>query len=224
MSYNPGTGGPRYPGPPPVYPQRTGHRVNASRPASRSRAGFGCLMFLLGAVVAAVIAGVTVFFLYFYNPNPDAPLARPADQAGTPDINATLSQTYLNREISRQLSGKPFKAGPVDIRDVVVKVQADNRLDINMRASSGPATFDLSVTEQLTVENGKVVINVVGQPKVTGGQLPPSINSVLEAVNTQFVEPQINNQVTQITLNQRPIKLVGISSTPGFLMLKANVE
>lgn len=171
-----------------------------------------------------LLGGAAVFFLYFYNPNPSAPLARPADQSGTPDLAATLSQTYLNREISRQLNGKPFSAGNVLIRDIVVQVKGDAQMDLTMRASTGPATFDMQVTEGLTVVNGKIKISIIGQPKVTGGALPAAINQVLDQVNSQFVEPQINTQLNAININQRPLLLTGISSSPGFITVKANVQ
>lgn len=183
----------------------------------------GCGTFILGFVVAAVLASVAVFFLYFYNPNPNTPLDRPPDQVGTPDITATLSQTYLNREIQRQLNGQPFKAGPVEIKDVVLKIQGNSQVEIDLSATSGPASFTLSVTEQVIVQNGRVDLNVIGQPRLTNGTLPPGINSILETVNNQFIEPQINEQVTKIAINQRPIRLIGISSSPGLLTVRANV-
>lgn len=214
MSHNPGP-------PPPIYPSRNAQRY---RPARSSNAGLGIGMFFLGVLATLLVGGAAIFFLYFYNPNPNALLARPADQPGTPDLAATLSQTYLNREISRQLSGKPFDTGSVLIRDIVVQVKGDAQMELTMRASTGPATFDLVVTEGLTVENGRIKISIIGQPKVTGGALPPAVNQVLERVNTQFIEPQINNQLTQININRRPLQLTGISSAPGFITVRANVQ
>ncbi len=199
-----------------------------SRPPQRrpqgSGWGLGCGMFLLGFVVAAVIAGVTVFFLYFYNPDPlNGPLNRPPEQSGTPDINATLSQTYLNKEITRQLNGKPIKAGPVEIRDLVINIQANSRIEIQVRAASGPVTFDLSITEQVSIQNGQVKLDATGQPKITGGQLPVGVNTIVEAINTQFVEPQINQQVSKIAVNGRPVRLLDLTTSPGFLNIKANI-
>jgi hypothetical protein len=220
MSYN--SGPPPYNPPPPgYYSSRNPRRVE---PPRRSNAGLGIGMFLLGVLVTLLLGGVAVFLLYFYNPNPSAPLPRPAEQTGTPDLAATLSQTYLNREIARQLNGKPFKAGNVLIRDIVVQVKGEAQMDLTMRASSGPATFDLQVTEGLTVENGQIKINIIGQPSVTGGALPPAVNQVLDQVNNQFIEPQINSQLNAININQRPLLLTGISSSPGFITVKANVQ
>lgn len=181
-------------------------------------------MFFLGIVFTLLIGGIAVFFLYFYNPNPNAPLPRPAAQSGAPDLTATLSQTYLNNEISRGLSAKPFEAGSVLIRDIVVVIKADSQMDITMRASTGPATFDLLVTESLSVQNGKIKLGIVGQPKVTGGALPPSITQILDQVNTQYIEPQINNEVAAININQRPLVLTGITTSPGFITIMTNVQ
>lgn len=212
MSYNPG--------PPPPYANRDARRV---QPPRQSRAGFGFAMFMLGALFAVIIGGVAVFFLYFYNPNPNAPLPRPAAQSGTPDIAATLSQTYLNREIAQALNGKPYDAGGILIRDIVVEIKGDSQMDVTMRASTGPATFDLQVTESLAVQNGKIKISVVGQPKVTGGALPPGINQILNQVNSQFIEPQINNQISSLAINGRPLQLTGLTSQPGLITLQTNV-
>jgi hypothetical protein len=180
-------------------------------------------MFFLGMVFAIVLGAVAVFFLYFYNPNPNAPLPRPPAQSGTPDLSATLSQTYLNREISDALSVKPYQAGAITIRDIVVEVKGDSQMDVTMRASTGPATFDLLVTEDLSVEGGKVKITIVGQPKVTGGALPPSAGQLMDQVNTQFIEPQINNQVGALNINGRSLQLTGIGTQPGLITLNGNL-
>src|SRR5436305_1116972 len=134
MSYNPGP-------PPPYYPPQQGRPSRSVRqvpPPRQGRTGFGFAMFFLGIVFTLLLGVIAVFFLYFYNPNPNAPLPRPAAQSGTPDLAATLSQTYLNKEISRGLSAKPFEAGNVLIRDIVVAIKADSQMDITMRASTGP--------------------------------------------------------------------------------------
>ena len=221
MSHNPGP-------PPPYYPPQQGYTNRTSRrtqpPPRQSRAGFGFAMFFLGMVFAVLLGAVAVFFLYFYNPNPNAPLPRPAAQSGTPDLSATLSQTYLNRDISGALSAKPYQAGAVTIRDIVVEVKADSQMDVTMRASTGPATFDLLVTESLSVENGKVKISVIGQPKVTGGALPASSSQIMGQVNTQFIEPQINNQVTALNINGGKLQLTGISSAPGLITVSGNIS
>ncbi len=221
MSYQPNY----QPGPPPGYPpagpggRRPVRRVAASRPGW----GLGCGAFILGFLTACVIGGVAVFFLYFYNPNNNQPLARPPAQAGTPDIQATLSQTYLNNEIARQLNGQPLKVGAVNLQDVVIQVKDNSQIEVKLRASSGPASFDLTVTEQLVIQNGKVGLNVIGQPQLTNGQVPPGVNGILEQINSNFIEPQINNQVTQIQLNKRPIRLTAISTQVGFITVSANV-
>ncbi len=222
MSYNPGPPPPYSPQPPPGYSNRNVRQVKP--PPRRSRAGFGFAMFFLGTFFTLLIGGIAFFFLYFYNPNPNAPLPRPADQAGAPDLTATLSQTYLNKEISRGLNAQPFQAGNVLIRDIVVQIKANSQMDITMRASTGPATFDLLVTESLAVQNGKIKISIVGQPKVTGGALPPAVNQILDQVNSQFIEPQINNEVAAININQRPLVLTGITSSPGFITVMTNVQ
>jgi hypothetical protein len=212
----PGSSRPPYPpGKAPTRPTRTTPGRNW---------GFGCGMFFLGFLLAAVIAGVTVFFLFFYDSvNTANPLARPPAQVGTPDFNATISQTYLNKEIARQLSGSPIKTGPVEIRDMVLKIQDNARIDVDVRASTGPVTFDMTITEQISVQNGQIKLDAVGQPKLLGGQLPPGINAIVDAINNQFVEPQINQQVAQINVNKRPIRLLDISTSPGFIIVKANV-
>lgn len=216
------------PGPPPYYPQQQGYPNRESRrmrpPQQQGRAGFGFAMFFLGMVFAVLLGGVAIYFLYFYNSNPNAPLPRPASQTGTPDLSATLSQTYLNREISQALSAKPFQAGAVTIRDIVVQVKADSQMDITMRASSGPATFDLLVTESLAVQNGKVKLSIVGQPKVTGGALPPGVGQIMDQVNTQFIEPQINSQVSALNINGGSLQLTSINSAPGLITISGNIQ
>lgn len=207
---------------PPYPPGKTPARP--TRTSAGPSWGFGCGMFFLGFLLAAVIAGVTVFFLFFYDSvNTSNPLARPPSQVGTPDFNATISQTYLNKEITRQLSSTPIKTGPVEIRDMVLKIQDNSRIDVDVRASTGPVTFDMTITEQISVQNGQIKLEAVGQPKLLGGSLPPGVNAIVDAINTQFVEPQINQQVAQINVNKRAIRLLDISTSPGFITVKGNV-
>ena len=223
MSYNAPQGrpGPSYgygppPGPPPPRPVARRQRQSG---------GGGCLPFVLGFLTAVIIGGAVVAFLYFYNPNGNNPLPRPSNAPGTPDISATLSQQYINNEISRQLKSQPFKAGTVTLNDVTITVQNNAQVDIALRANyNGLANFDLTVTEQLTVQNGLIKLTVVGQPKLTNGQLPPGVDGILQQINTQFIEPKLNQQVTQIAINQRNLKLVGLTSTPGLLTVQANVQ
>lgn len=221
MSGTPGSPPPYY-SPQPNYPNREPRRVQP--PPRQGRAGFGFAMFFLGMVFAVLLGAVAVFFLYFYNSNPNAPLPRPPTQNGTPDVAATLSQSYLNREIGAALSAKPYQAGALTIRDIVVEVKANSQMDVTMRASAGPATFDVMVTESLAVENGKVKIGIVGQPKVTGGALPTAVGNLMDQVNTQFIEPQINNQVSALNINGRSLQLSGINSAPGLITISGNLS
>ncbi len=226
--YPPGTGsnqpGPR---PGPAY-NPNGPAYSPGAPPTRRRSGgglLGCGTFILGFLTAAVIAGIAVFFLYFYNPNGNQPLPRPTNPSGTPDITATLSQQYLNNEISRSFAGKPFKAGSVDLKDVVITVKADSLIDVAMRATyGGVANFDLTITEQVIIQNGQIRLTIAGQPKLTNGQLPPGVDAILQQINTQAIEPKINTLVNQITVNGRTLKLTGISSTPGLLTVQSNLQ
>ena len=220
MSYSPGPPPPYRP-PQQVYSNREPRRT---QPPRQGRAGFGFAMFFLGIVFTILLAAVAIFFLYFYNPNPTNPLPRPAAQTGTPDLSATLSQTYVNREIEKALAAKPYQVGALTVRDIVVEVKSDSQMDVTMRASAGPATFDLLVTESLVVQDGKVRVAVVGQPKVTGGTLPIATGQLMNQVNTQFIEPNINNQVSALNINGGSLQLTAISTTPGQITIAGNVS
>ena len=209
--YPPGPGGPA-----PMRVQRPG-------PARSSGGGFGCGSFILGFLTAAVLAGVGVFFLYFYNPNANSPLPRPTNAPGTPDISATLSQEYLNNEISRTLTSNPFKVSGITLQDAVITVKENSQIDVAMRAT-GVVSFDLTATEQVTVENGQIKLTLVGQPRMTNGQLPPAAGDILQQINTGFIEPHINEQVTQIMVDGRKLTLTGITTTSGLLTVQAKVQ
>jgi hypothetical protein len=205
-------------------PRPPGTRAPRPAPRPNSRWMLGCGMFFFGFLVAALIGAVAVFFLYFYDPGiSSAPLPRPTQVAGTPDLTATLSQTYLNKEISQQINGKTSQAGPVQIRDIVVTIQADSLLDITVRASSGPFGFEMGLTERIYVQNGQIKLEAVGQPKVMSGQLPPSVNTILDAINNFFIIPQINQQIADIKVKDRAVNLLELTTTPGFITVKANV-
>ncbi len=205
--------------PDPNPPEKTGKRQRQG-----GSIGKGCGLFVLGFVLAVILIAATIFFLYFYNNRPPSNLVRPPVQTSVPDITATFSQTYLNREITRQLGITKYKAGPVELVDLVVRIKEGAQVELDIKAITGPFHVDLSVTELIIIQDGLVKLDLVGSPRLMGGFLPPGINGLLDIINTQFIEPQLNQQLTKIIVNQRPIRITGATSTEGLLTVRANVE
>lgn len=194
---------------------------------SQNQSG-GCGTFvvglLVGLVIAAAVGGGAFYYFYFYDVGQGPRFSQPAAQPGVPDINATLSETYLNKEIKSQLAGQTFKAGPIEIRNVVIKILGNANIEVNMQASYNTLAFDLTFTELVTIVEGQIKLSNVGQPKLTGSPLPLGLASVIDNANAQFIEPQINRQVTKITINNRPVKLTNVTSTTGLLSVSADVQ
>lgn len=183
-------------------------------------------MFGLGFLFATIIAIVAIFFFYFYTPDrPSTPLDRPTAQNGAPDVSVTLSQDYLNKELTGQLGGRTFQAGPAQLRDVVLRVLDNSQIEVTLRASLGSAAFDLTIVEQVQADaNGKIHLQAAGQPKLVRGELPASVNTIINAANDQFIEPEINRSLSDVTVRGKKVQIVKISSRSGFLTVDANIR
>ncbi len=207
---------------------RTGNgAARPSRPTQKPRRGFSgwalFWMFILGLLTAALAGAVALFFLFFNGSNPNGPLNRPPAQVGTPDFNATISQTYLNTELSNQLKAAPFKSGPLEVRDIVLKIQGNSQIEMDLRVGYQSFNFDISINEEISTQNGQINLRAVGKPAVQGSLLPSEINTVVELINNKYIEPQLNREISQIQVNGRPVKLLEITTIPGFIQVKANV-
>lgn len=124
-----------------------------------------------------------------------------------PDVTVTIGEKFLNREATDRLAkGPPIGVANITLKAVNINLQSDNRMDLQPTFSADVGFTKLQVSpavkNQLTVQDGKLAINMVGDPQlgdlnVPLGLLPFDLNGRLrEAVN------KVNNDLLISEINK----------------------
>jgi hypothetical protein len=138
-----------------------------------------------------------------------------------PDLSATLSESYLNAEIAKELkTNSPSLAGIVSVKDIVVKILPNEQIEVAARVGNPFVDFDITITESMSVINGQIALKAIGQPKVGKGNLPFDLNSVVQGINNLVVEPQINKNVANVKVNDRILKLIDLQTAAGLVTVR----
>lgn len=181
----------------------------------------GCGLLLLGMFIGAL----GLFFLaifYFGSPASNQPLPR-RDFTGSADLSATMSESYLNTTLAKYVKDNPISLGGViGVKDVVLNIQPNQRINVQLRVAGGPAVIDINVSEAIGVQNNRIVLKPVGQPSVGKGNLPLPAEKIVELANSAFVEPQINQSVAQVEIDNRKFQLVDALTADGLVTVKFN--
>ncbi len=184
----------------------------------------GCGLFFIGFVVGVLglLGGV---FLLFGAATASQPLSAPPNVPGTPDIATQLSQTYLNTEIKRNLQGTSIKLLNVaTLTGLVLDVRDNQQVLVTARVHTLLGDFDIGITEAVSVQDGQVVVRSTGEPRLGSTTIPINLNDAVNAINTLEVQPQINKYVTNVTVDGRILKLIGLTTTTGIITAKFNVQ
>ena len=143
-----------------------------------------------------------------------APSLQPAPSQATDnaDMTVTLSERYMNKNIARGLAqGGQVQSAQLDIQSNAVVV-IDAVVQVNPQLRLSPR-----VTTQLTVENGRIVVNVqkvdVGGFGVPSNLIEPQINQM-----KQNAETNLNTQLANFTASSG-LKLQALSTTENSLSL-----
>jgi hypothetical protein len=180
----------------------------------------GCGLIALGFVLG-VVGLFLGAILYFGAPASSTPLPARQPQPGTSDITATVSEGYINTIVAQELNKNPQSiAGIISVKEIVVKVLPNEQIQVDVRVGNALVDFDISVTENIGVVNGKLEVRAVGEPKVGRGTLPVNVNSIIETVNNLVVEPQLNLNALNIKVNNQQLRLTDIQTTTGSVIVR----
>ncbi len=125
---------------------------------------------------------------------------------GEPDVTITISEEYLSSEAEKRL-GEGFQSvNPnLTLLAVTVEITAENRIDYqaNFHVNIPFLSTDVSaaIKNQINVQDGKLVINMVGDPQLGNLDLPldvlpfdlkGEITRAVDKVNNDLVVSEMN--------------------------------
>jgi hypothetical protein len=128
--------------------------------------------------------------------------------SGEPDVAVVIGETYLNREATSRISSGAYSLGssPLSLTGLSLDVQPGNRMDLRPTFSVDLmlTTLDISpaIQNQLSVKNGELVINMVGDPQLGDLNIPLELLPFdLDAQMRESVD-RINNELLIAEINQ----------------------
>jgi hypothetical protein len=128
--------------------------------------------------------------------------------SGEPDVAVVIGETYLNREAASRVSSGAYSLGssPLSLTGLSLDVQPGNRMDLRPTFSVDLmlTTLDISpaIQNQLSVKNGELVINMVGDPQLGDLNIPLELLPFdLDAQMRESVD-RINNELLIAEINQ----------------------
>lgn len=156
------------------------------------------LLFMLAGSILTVLLLVLGIILFTGVPATNIPLTQPP-ASGKADLNAQVSQEYVNREIAAYLTKSPVSIlGVAQVKQVVVKLNSDQTLDATIRISALGRQFDFSVKDKVEVRGNKVALSLKEPPKIEGLGLPTNLlNGTLDQINSN-VANQLNTLVASV--------------------------
>lgn len=124
------------------------------------------------------------------------PLTLPAP-SGKPDLTASVSQEYINREIAVALAKTPISVlGVATIKEVVLEFQSAAAINIKARLVAFDRQFEFTIPNSVALKNNKVSLNLREDVKL--GAIPLGIlNDAIEQVNRTAAD-QLNGQLSAV--------------------------
>jgi hypothetical protein len=193
----------------------------------RSRwVGMGCSC-LVGAMAGAL------FIILVSNLGVRAIQTLAQIPSGQPSVTVTVQEDYLNKEASKRINGH-YATGVdgVTLTALQIDVKPNNRLDLRaeFNVTAGFISFNTSATisNQISAQDGKIAINMVGQPKLADLTVPIDalpfnlseyITRAIDRVNNEIIAAQLNS-VLQANLTGTDLSLDSITTDDTTLTLQ----
>lgn len=155
------------------------------------------------------------------------------DFTGEPAVTLSITEDYLNSQAQKRLGDgfRPINSSLV-LLAVGVGIAPENRIDYqaNFHLNVPFISADVSafVKNQINVKDGKVVINMVGDPQLGNLNLPleslpfnlkDEINRAVDGVNNGLVGTEINKMV-ESSLGSTDLFLDGITTDDSSITLR----
>lgn len=214
------------------YPETA---TTITNPPPRPRpviAWWQALLFMLAGSIVTVL--LLVLWIVFFTgvPANNLPLT-PPPASGKADLNAQISQEYVNREISSYLTKNPVSVlGVIQVKQVLVQFNSDQTLTATIRISTLGRQLDFSIKDKVEVRGNRVALYLQEPPKIDGFGLPTNVlNGALDQINNS-VANQLNQLVTaagmakDCTTGQqygRTPTLLGLNVQPGVMSAQFSI-
>jgi hypothetical protein len=126
---------------------------------------------------------------------------------GDPDLAVAIGENYLNQETTTHLQNSaPMTVGPLKLTSLTLDVKPNNRMDLHPQFSADviltTLNFDASVQNELTVKDGKLVINMIGDPQIGTLNVPLDLLPFNLKDSTRQAVDQIDNDVLAAEINR----------------------
>ncbi len=129
--------------------------------------------------------------------------------SGAPDVAVVIGENYLNREATNRIKGSyPTGVPNLVITGLAIDLKPQNRMDlqVDFNADFSITKLDVmaAVKNELTVQNGKLVISTIGDPQLGNLNLPlellpfdinSSVKQAINKVNNDLLISEINNSL-----------------------------
>lgn len=129
--------------------------------------------------------------------------------SGEPDVALVLGEGYLNREAATRINGAYDTGVPgLTLTTLNIDLKPDNQMDLQgtfkVEALFVNFNVNTSVKNQLSVLNGKLVINMVGDPQLGDLNVPldllpfdlkGEIHKAVDRVNNEVLVSAINRSI-----------------------------
>ncbi|MDQ3704654.1 MAG: hypothetical protein M3437_05410 [Chloroflexota bacterium] len=163
-------------------------------------------------VLLGVMAGVLLTIVVSTVVVRQAPLPV-SESPGQPDVTISISESYLNRAAAERVASFSTGMDTLTLTELRLDLQPGHRMSIQpgFNVDLGFFAFDTTaiVGNQLAVENGKLVIRMVGDPQLGNMDVPlDALPMDLEGTVASAVD-RINNDLLISEINQSLISGFG---------------
>lgn len=152
---------------------------------------------------------------------------------GEPDVSVVIGEAYLNREAAvRVSSGYATGLEALTLTDVKLDLSPQNRMDLypTFRLSFLFFNVDINaaVRNQLSVQEGRLVINMVGDPQLGDLNIPleqlpfdlkASITSAVDRINNDLLISEIN-QSLRAGFGESDFEVEGVTTTDNGMIIR----
>jgi hypothetical protein len=127
------------------------------------------------------------------------------EELGEPDVTVSISESYLNKAAAARMASFSTGLDALTLTALRLDLQPGHRMDIQpvFHADLGFFNFDTSaiVSNELAVENGKLVVRMVGEPQLGNMDVPldalpldlkGTIASAVDRINNELLISEIN--------------------------------
>lgn len=143
---------------------------------------------------------------------------------GDPDLAVVIGENYLNRQAVLRL-GNNYQAGPFQVTSLNIDLKPDNGMNLSPTFTADllftKLQLNASVKNQVSVQNGKLVINMVGDPQLGNLNVPldllpfnlkDSVRQAVDKIDNDLLASEINKAVQNAATGQS-FTVDGVSTT-----------